>query len=291
MSYEHPGASPQQPVCPRHPNRVSYVNCQRCGRPTCPECQRDAPVGVQCVDCVNEANKKVASGRKGIFGGTVSTGKPIVTIVIMAICVVVFALEYLIPRHFIFQEFAYAPFLTETEPWRMMTSAFLHSQGFFLHIVFNMYALWILGQALEPLLGRVRFLALYLVSAFAGSVGVLLISDPQTAVVGASGAIFGLFGALFVVQKKRGGDVRQIVVLLVINAAIGYIGSGIAWQAHLGGLIGGGLCALAIAYAPKDKRELVQWGGMAGVVILLVILTVYRAPIAYQEVLQRYIAP
>lgn len=263
------------PVCPRHPDRVSYVSCQRCGRPTCPECQRSAAVGVQCVDCVHEASRSVPS-RRTIFGGVARAGRPVVTMTMMAICVAMFAASWVIPKDFIFQTFAYAPFLTESEPWRMITSAFLHSSNF-MHIAFNMYALWILGNALEPAFGRIRFLAVYLVSALAGSVGVLLLSPIDTAVVGASGAVFGLFGALFVVQRKRGGDVRQIVVLLLINAAIGFLpGVGIAWQAHLGGLIAGALCTAAIAYAPAKNRNLVQWGGMAAVVALLVVLTVYK---------------
>lgn len=201
-----------------------------------------------------------------------------VTITMMAICIAMFVLDWVIPKGFIFQTFAYAPFLTESEPWRMVTSAFLHSTDI-LHIAFNMYALWILGNALEPAFGRLRFTAIYLISALAGSVGVLLLSPIDTPVVGASGAVFGLFGALFVVQKKRGGDVRQIVVLLLINAALGFIIPNISWQAHLGGLIGGALCAVVIAFVPpslKDKRNLVQWGGMGVVVLLLVGLTIYK---------------
>ena len=262
------------PVCPRHPDRVSYVSCQRCGLPTCPDCQRSAAVGIQCVDCVREATKAVPS-RRTIFGGVARTGRPVVTITMMAICVVAFALDWAIPNGFVFQNFAYAPFLTESEPWRMLTSAFLHSTNI-MHIAFNMYALWILGNALEPAFGRVRFLAVYLVSALAGSVGVLLISPIDTVVVGASGAVFGLFGALFVVQKKRGGDLRQILVLLAINAAIGFVIPNIAWQAHLGGLIAGALCTVAIAYAPTKNRNLVQWGGIAVVVVLMVGLTLYK---------------
>lgn len=269
-----PGAPSEAPVCPRHPDRVSYVSCQRCGRPTCPECQRSAAVGIQCVDCVRESAKSTPS-RRTIFGGVVRTGRPVATITLMAICVVAFALDWAIPNGFVFQNFAYAPFLTESEPWRMVTSAFLHSSNI-MHIAFNMYALWILGNALEPAFGRARYVALYLVSAFAGSVGVLLISPLDTVVVGASGAVFGLFGALFVVQKKRGGDLRQIVVLLLINAAIGFIIPGIAWQAHLGGLIAGALCAVAIAYAPAKNRNLIQWGGIAAVLVLLIGLTLYK---------------
>ena len=262
------------PVCPRHPDRVSYVSCQRCGRPTCPDCQRSAAVGVQCVDCVSESSKAVPSHRT-IFGGMARPGRPVLTITMMAICAVAFALDWAIPKNFVFQNFAYAPFLTETEPWRMVSSAFLHSKNI-THIAFNMYALWILGNALEPAFGRVRFLAVYLVSAFAGSVGVLLLSPIDTVVVGASGAVFGLFGALFVVQKKRGGDLRQIIVLLLINAAIGFIIPNIAWQAHLGGLIAGALCTAAIAYAPAKNRAIIQWGGVGAVAVILVALTVYK---------------
>ena len=268
------GSATGAPVCPRHPDRVSYVSCQRCGRPTCPDCQRSAAVGVQCVDCVRESSKAVPS-RRTIFGGVARAGRPVVTITMMAICAVAFALDWAIPKDFVFQNFAYAPFLTETEPWRMVSSAFLHSKNI-MHIAFNMYALWILGNALEPAFGRARFLAVYLVSALAGSVGVLLIAPIDTVVVGASGAVFGLFGALFVVQKKRGGDLRQIIVLLLINAAIGFIVPNIAWQAHLGGLIAGVLCTVAIAYAPAKNRVLVQWGGIAAVAALLVVLAMYK---------------
>ncbi|SEE93706.1 Membrane associated serine protease, rhomboid family [Arthrobacter alpinus] len=279
MSSAYPATGPSlgAPVCPRHPDRVSYVSCQRCGRPTCPECQRSAAVGIQCVDCVQQASKS-APGRRTIFGGAARAGRPLITIIMMVICVAAYALELALPSDFIFLNFAYAPFLTESEPWRMLTSAFLHSPSF-MHIAFNMYALWILGNALEPAFGRVRFLAVYLVSALAGSVGVLLLSNMDSIdipVVGASGAVFGLFGALFVVQKKRGGDLRQILVLLAINAAIGFIIPNIAWQAHLGGLIAGALCTAAIAYAPAKNRNLIQWGGIVAVVVILAALAVYK---------------
>lgn len=290
MSFQIPtaGVPADIPVCPRHPDRVSYVRCQRCGRPACPDCQRSAAVGIQCVDCVREAARSVPAART-IFGGTARSGRPVVTITLMAICVAVFVLQLAIPNYAVLQQFAYAPLTTEAEPWRMLTSAFLHSQGFLLHIAFNMYALWILGSALEPALGRSRFLALYLVSAFAGSVGVLLISPVDTAVVGASGAIFGLFGALFVVVRKRGGDVRQLVVLIAINAVLGFMGSGIAWQAHLGGLVAGFLGGLVFAYAPQGpRRNLIQWGGLAVLLLVLVGLTVYRVGVINAALAQLY---
>ena len=168
----------------------------------------------------------------------------------------------------------------------MLTSAFLHSQGFLLHIVLNMYTLWIFGQALEPLLGRIRFLAVYLLSAIGGSVGYLLLTPvlPEggpVGLVGASGAIFGLFGAMLVVQRHRGGETRQLWVLIAINGVIGFMVPQIAWQAHLGGFITGALCAAAIAYVPRSpRRNVLQAGGLALVLVLLAVASWYRVLVA-----------
>ncbi|MEZ2390940.1 rhomboid family intramembrane serine protease [bacterium RCC_150] len=280
MSYGIPAVEPSAdiPVCPRHPDRPSYVRCQRCGRPACPECQRAAAVGFQCVDCVNELKRSTPAARS-VYGGAISTGRPLATYVLIGLCVLVYILQWLIPGDFIFQQFAFASAYADSEPWRMLTAAFLHSQGFLLHIVLNMYTLWIFGQALEPLLGRIRFAAIYLLSAIGGSVGYLLLTPvyPAVGVVGASGAIFGLFGALLVIQRHRGGDTRQLWVLILINGAIGFIVPGIAWQAHLGGLITGGLSAAVVAYAPRGPRQaLLQSAGLAVVAGLLVLATIFK---------------
>ena len=220
-----------EPVCPRHPDRVSYVRCQRCGRPTCPECQRPAAVGIQCIDCVREGQKSMRVPRTQ-FGARVSQdGRPVVTLTIIAICVGVWLLQRVSVQ--VTGELAFVPALGASEPWRFLTAAFAHSPGQLLHILFNMYALWILGQYLEPMLGRVRFAALYLVSALGGSVSFLLLASPLTAaglpnnswvtsVVGASGAVFGLFGALIVLNRHLGRSSRQLYILLVINAVIGF---------------------------------------------------------------------
>ena len=283
MSYGIPSAEPsaQVPVCPRHPDRPSYVRCQRCGRPACPDCQRAAAVGFQCVDCVNETRRTTPEVRS-VYGGAVATGKPLVTYGIIAACVVVYALQMLIPGDWVYKQFAYnnifaAPQYGAFEPWRMVTSAFLHSPDSLLHILLNMYTLWIFGQALEPILGRVRFLALYLISAFGGSVGYLLMNpvlvpgQGLVGLVGASGAIFGLFGAMLLVQRQRGGDTRQLWVLIAINGVIGFLIPHIAWQAHLGGLITGGLCAAVLAYTPRGRRQgLLQALGLTAVFALLV---------------------
>ncbi|MGP0225048.1 MULTISPECIES: rhomboid family intramembrane serine protease [unclassified Paenarthrobacter] len=280
MSYGIPSAEPSAdiPVCPRHPDRPSYVRCQRCGRPACPECQRAAAVGFQCVDCVNE-QKRTTPAYKSAYGGALAMGRPLVTYTIIGLCLLVFILQWVLPGDVIFQNFAFANIFAESQPWRMLTAAFLHSQGFLLHIVLNMYTLWIFGQALEPLLGRIRFLAVYLMSAIGGSIGFLLLTPdrPIVGVVGASGAIFGLFGAMLVVQRHRGGETKQLWVLIAINGAIGFFVPSIAWQAHLGGLITGGLAAAAIAYAPRGKNQaLLQAGGLVLVAGLLAVVAGFR---------------
>jgi membrane associated rhomboid family serine protease len=284
MSYGVPSAGPsaQVPVCPRHPDRPSYVRCQRCGRPACPDCQRAAAVGFQCVDCVNETRRTTPEVRT-VYGGAVASGKPVVTFGIIALCAVMYVLQLLVPNEALFRGFAYANVFVEPrwgqfEPWRMLTAGFLHSQGSFLHILLNMYTLWIFGQALEPLLGRARFLALYLISAVGGSVGYLLLTalyvpgQGPVGVVGASGAIFGLFGAMLLVQRQRGGDTRQLWVLIAINGVIGFLIPQIAWQAHLGGLVTGALCAAVLAYTPRGRRQgLIQAAGLAAVLVLLAV--------------------
>ncbi|CCQ48303.1 rhomboid family protein [Pseudarthrobacter siccitolerans] len=283
MSYGIPSAEPsaQVPVCPRHPDRPSYVRCQRCGRPACPDCQRAAAVGFQCVDCVNEARRTTPEVRT-VYGGAAASGKPLVTYGIIAVCIVMYALQWSIPGQAVYEQLAYnnvfaTPEYGAFEPWRMLTAAFLHSPDSVLHIVLNMYTLWIFGQALEPLLGRARFLALYLISAIGGSVGYLLLNpvlvpgQGLVGVVGASGAIFGLFGAMLLVQRHRGGDTRQLWVLIAINGVIGFLIPQIAWQAHLGGLVTGALCAAVLAYTPRGPRQgLIQAVGLVAVLALLI---------------------
>lgn len=266
-----------EPVCPRHPDRVSYVRCQRCARPTCPECQRPAAVGVQCIDCVREGQKSMRMPRTQ-FGARVSQdGRPVVTLTIIAICVAVWLLQKSSGQ--VTAQLAFVPALGASEPWRFLTAAFAHSPGNLLHILFNMYALWILGQYLEPMLGRVRFAALYLVSALGGSVSFLLLAWPLTAaglpnpswvtaVVGASGAVFGLFGALIVLNRHLGRSSRQLYVLLVINAVIGFV-PGIAWQAHVGGFVTGAAVAAVITATAAQSRRRYQLPALVVVLVLL----------------------
>ena len=273
-----------EPFCPRHPDRVAYVRCQRCGRPTCPECQRPAAVGIQCVDCVREGQKSMRMPRTQFGAKVTQDGRPVVTLTIIGICVVVWLLQQVAPR--LTDQLAFVPVLGASEPWRFMTSAFAHSPGQLLHILFNMYALWILGQYLEPMLGRFRFGALYLISALGGSVGYLLLASPPappltqnalassgwvTQMVGASGAVFGLFGALIVLNRHLGRSSSPIFVVLGINAVLGFVVPGIAWQAHLGGLLTGIALAAVITATSAQSRRRFQLPVLGMVVVLLAL--------------------
>jgi len=292
----YPDAVAQVPVCPRHPDRESYVRCQRCMRPTCPECQRPAAVGIQCVDCVAEGAKTVRQART-VFGGSVTDGRPVATMTIIAICLVVFVAQMAVPG--LQEKIAFVPALAASEPWRFITSAFAH--GGITHIAFNMYALWVMGSYLEPMLGRARFVAIYLLSAIGGSVMYLLLSTPtsiedalagnygmwRTGAVGASGAVFGLFGAFLVLQRRLGRSSAGMYVIIGINAVIGFVIPGIAWQAHLGGLLTGAAVAAAIAYSGRDRAPMappssqrVHWFSMGGILLVLVLLTIGKYALA-----------
>jgi membrane associated rhomboid family serine protease len=273
MTQPQPGPAPTPPpVCPRHPDRIAYVRCQRCGRPTCPECQRPAAVGIQCVDCVREGQRAQRPARTA-FGGRITGGRPVVTLTLIGLCVLSYVLQQVSDRWTI--DLAFVPFLGETEPWRFLTSAFLHSPSSLFHILFNMVALWSVGPFLEASFGRWRFLALYLLSAIGGSVMFLLLATPYaaswfTVLVGASGAVFGLFGAVLVVLRRVGRSAGGIIGVLVINAVLGFVLPGVAWQAHLGGLVVGAALGAAFAYAPRERRTAVAVGSCVAVAVLLV---------------------
>jgi membrane associated rhomboid family serine protease len=266
------------PVCPRHPDRESYVRCQRCERPTCPECQRPAAVGIQCVDCVREQSKGVRAARTP-FGGTAVSRRPLVTQAIIAACVLAYVLQK-VPNSTVTEDFDFTPVYATAEPWRLVTSAFLHAPNQPLHILFNMYALWLTGPYLESLLGRLRFALLYLISAVGGSVGFLLLADPfgkswVTGAVGASGAVFGLFGAFFVVQRRLNRDAGPVVALIAINLAFSFL-PGIAWQAHLGGLVAGLAAAAVLVNAPRENRARIQFAGLAVIAVLIGLVFVVK---------------
>jgi membrane associated rhomboid family serine protease len=240
----------------------------------CPQCQRPAAVGIHCVDCAAEGAR--AAAPRALFGDGRVGDRPVVTITIIVICVIAYLLQRTVPGFT--DRLAFAPALGSVEPVRFLTAAFLHSPSSLLHIVFNMVALWMVGPFLEQSLGRARYITLYLASALGGSVGVLVAAwlggGWNTWVLGASGAVFGLFGAVLVVLRRTGGSARGIVGVIVLNVAIGFLLPGIAWQAHLGGLVVGAALGAAYAYAPRDRRRAVGIGASLTVLALLVAASV-----------------
>ena len=271
------GASDSGNFCYRHPDRQSFVLCQRCGRTICAQCQTQAAVGVHCPECVREARESAPKQRPAILTavrrGTRSDA-PVVTYSLIALCGLVFLLQYLTggpSGGSVTQDFLYFPPFTEPEPWRMVTSLFLH--GSILHLALNMYTLLLFGQILERALGRWRYLTLYLLSGVGGSVGVLLIA-PSIAVLGASGAIFGLLGAFFVIQRHLGANSVQLVVVIGLNLVAGFIIPGIAWQAHLGGLVVGALVAWIMTRTRQRRQQRAQILLLAGVLAGLIVLTI-----------------
>ena len=241
--------------CYRHPDREAFVRCQRCERFICPDCQVEAAVGFLCPEDAGQSaaqrlGNRVTNRAPRAVRAVIAGDKPFVSYSILAICVAVWGLQMVLGDSFTYQ-WLYAPVATATEPWRMVTSAFLHSTTSVLHILFNMYTLWIFGRELEYVLGHRRFLALYLISAFGGSVGVLWLGDPATPVLGASGALFGLMAAYFVVVRSLGGNTAQMTGLIAINLISGFFLSGVAWQAHVGGLLTGG----AVAWIYSQTRN------------------------------------
>lgn len=268
--------------CYRHPGRQSYILCQRCGRTICPECQTQAAVGVICPECMKEQRQSAPRTKPAALTRITRMGKdgsPVVTYSIIGITLVVFVLQ-LIPGLGVTQALWYAGVYSypgQFEPWRMLTTMLVHSTGLIFHVALNMYTLWIFGRLLEGLLGRWLFLTLYVLSGFAGSLGVMFLSNPLTPVVGASGAIFGLMGAFLVIQRHLGGNATQLIVLVAINLVIGFLpGLNVAWQAHVGGLIGGAIIGLIFVSTRKREQKNLQIGLLSLFGLVLVALSCAR---------------
>jgi len=300
-----PGQDPAAPnVCYRHPKLECHVQCVRCDRYICPGCMRDAAVGFQCPECVRQGAKSVRAART-IFGGRADAGRPVVTITLIALNLAVYVGQLLnsslteklsaIGRQlsgphgisYVWQPGATAPFhnagIAYGEWYRLLTSAFVHEPPSYfgglgvLHIAFNMWWLWTLGQVIEPHLGRVRYLALYLLSALGSSVAIYLIA-PGTGGIGASGAIFGLVGGYYVMSRRLKYDpigagwlIRTFVIWMVISAWFA------SWQGHLGGLITGLIAGWVIALVPAGpRRDWYQAAGLTLIGVALVALTVWQ---------------
>ena len=279
-----PDTSSAEPAtCYRHLDREAYVRCVRCERRICPDCMIPASVGFQCPECVKSGNKEVRTART-IFGGRVTDDPGWVSKVLIGINLVAYVLQQVSDeftrRFYDIGAVPPPPFgdpvigVAAGEYYRLLTSAFLH--GGVVHLLLNMYALYLFGPQLEGALGRLRFIVLYVVSALGGSALSYAFAAPTQPSLGASGAVFGLLGAYLVINRRLGRDNTPLLMLLAINLAYGFLVPNIDWRAHLGGLVTGGLVAAVIAYAPAQRRGLVQAVGISLIVLVVLAVVVWR---------------
>ena len=288
------------PVCYRHPSRETYVRCTRCERPICPDCMNVAAVGHQCPECVAEGRRTQRSARTA-FGGTLAGQRGTVTKVLIGLNVAVMVISVVTggsravagggwggllggntPLTDALAVIGNAPYyaggpahgVAAGEWYRLFTAMFVHYGV--LHLLLNMYALWILGRDLERVLGPMRFTALYLLAGLGGNVAAYLFTAPNAATAGASTAVFGLMAAIFVILKRLNLSVAPILPVIIINVIFTFTIANISVAGHLGGLAVGGIVAAVLAYAPRDRRTLIQAGGCAAVLLVLIVLAVYR---------------
>lgn len=292
------------PVCYRHPDRSTYVSCVRCDRPICPDCMQPASVGFQCPECIREGRKTTIPART-VFGGSLTGEMGTVTRTLIVINIVAWVLTVAaavltsevtlreLGRLVIFggvtgvtdwgaavPAYSYGfgdvqGGIAAGEFWRLLTADFLHYG--LIHLAFNMYALWILGRECERLLGRGRFLALYLFAGVGGSVAVYLFSPLNEASAGASASIFGLLGAMFFFLRRLRADPRGLVFLIILNFSLGFVVANISIWGHIGGFVVGAAVGALMAYLPTGpNRARLQWIALGGVALALVILVGLR---------------
>lgn len=255
-------------TCYRHPDRVAGIVCQRCDRPICPACMHQASVGFHCPECTRQGAQKVYRG------AAVFASRPLATQILIGINVAVYLVTLLTEDRVgwtnggaLLARGGYGGLLADggqfgpliaDEPWRLVTSGFLHFS--ILHVGINMWVLWILGRFLEPTLGRSRFVAVYFASLLGGSLGAALI-DPTSLSAGASGAIFGLMGAALVVARENKVDLMRSGLLPTVglNLVFTFLIPGISIGGHVGGLVVGVLTGLVLVHGAKripTKAEL-----------------------------------
>lgn len=276
-------------TCYRHPDRETGLSCSECGRPICVDCMSVAPVGIRCPDHATKSGPARRSVPRPAVPTRISLARDgmIATKALIAVNVVFYLVGVAqgggisSPDGELYRRFwLYGPWVADGDWWRLITSAFLHAS--LLHIVFNMLALWWIGGPLEAAIGTRRFLAIYLVSGLAGAAGALLAS-PQTVTVGASGAIFGLLGAMLVIQWQQTSSIAgPALTLVLINLAITFAVPNISWGGHVGGLVGGVLATLAITHGGTRHVAYARISPVG--FISLVVIGVGSVAIAYWRV-------
>ncbi|MEW1734809.1 rhomboid family intramembrane serine protease [Nocardia beijingensis] len=281
---------PPAPTCVRHPNRPTGLACTRCGRPSCAECLRPAAVGQHCVDCLRAEQRDVAPVRTVSGAAAPRTSAPYVTYALIAINVVIYAItaaqakslmDNQLGSALFFDWVLYPPAVADGEWWRVLGSGFLHYGP--IHLLLNMFALYVVGRDAELVLGRLRYLAVYLVSLLGGSAGVMLLTQ-NSLTAGASGAVYGLFGAITIILLRLRQNPNQMLIIIGINVFISLSLPGISLWGHLGGLAAGTLATLGILFLPAWLRvrtpqaaRTVGWVAVALVAIAALGLVVVGA--------------
>jgi membrane associated rhomboid family serine protease len=287
MSSTEPGAPDAGtiPHCYRHPDRETYISCQRCGRPICPDCMRQASVGFQCPECVKAGSATMPQVRTSL-GGRMRGPQPVITYLLIAINVFVFVVANAAGGNN--SEFVYKTALIPSADvpqiglegvaqgsyWQLVTSMFLHVDP--LHLILNMLALWFFGSVLEAQLGRWRYLVVYLLAGFGGSVMVYWFADPFSSTRGASGAVLGVLGASLAIAMIRGHDTSWLVQNAIFALVFTFLVPGISWQGHLGGFVTGLLLGAGLAWGPRKNRLAYQIGLFVLVFAVLVVLAMAR---------------
>ena len=261
--------------CYRHPERMTGISCQRCGKPICGECMEPASVGFQCPRCVDRGRAGARQPRTR-FGATVRSGGSVVTKVLMGALAAVWLLDFvtgnLATRLLVMDSAAVAG----GQVWRLLTASL--TSGSFLGVLMNLAVLWLAGRALESELGAWRFTALYLTAGLGGTTLFFVLGPPFSGAYAASAAVVGLLAANAIAKRKAGEDVRGdvgLLLLLVLYAVlVGFTGFG--WLTLVGGILVGALSGWVLAHAPRRRRSLLQAAGLAGVVVLCAVAVVLR---------------
>ena len=274
-------------VCYRHPNVQTRVHCTRCGRPICPDCMIPAPVGFQCPECVDDARREFRQGPRRPFRGGLSPTK-----VLLVAIAVPFLIEVILggpqtlfngpPSQVLFDMGAmFPPAVATGQFWRLFTSMFLHAN--LLHLAFNAYALWLFGRSVEQEFGRANMVAIYFVTGFLASAASYAFGPIDALAVGASGAIFGIFGAFVAYNYRRrhlalaSANLRSAAMLMLLNAVLAIANGRIDWRAHLGGIVAGFLAGyVAEGFGPLRRRAFVRAVGFALLIAGGVALVVWR---------------
>jgi membrane associated rhomboid family serine protease len=283
MPPEQPAGQVDGPVnvaCVRHPDRPTQLRCTRCDRPACTDCLRPAPVGQHCVDCVAQDQRTTRA--PVTISGARPGRRPVVVQTLIAVNVLIFAITAYQARGVmdlepssLFRNWALFPIATRNGYWwQLVTAGFLHVNP--IHILMNMFALWVIGRDMERILGPARFTAVYLLGLLGGNVDVLLFGQVQSANAGASGAVFALMGGLLVLVYRLKVNPGQVIGMIAINLVISVAIPGISLLGHVGGLVSGALLTAALVYLPARRRRLWQVGAVVVLVVVLIGLVLVR---------------